>query len=87
MSEQRRFRLDPPADLRAPALPVDRGRMLTPDDVVRILPPRPNGKRYSRKWIRDEFLRTKRHKLGALVYWWQSDVEAYLAAPEAYDAA
>jgi hypothetical protein len=85
-TDSTRLRLAPPADVALPA-PVDRGRMLTPDDVVAMLPARANGKRYSRKWIRDEFLRAKRHKLGALVYWWQADVESYLAAPEQHDAA
>lgn len=62
----------------APA-PVDRGRMLTADDVREILPPMKGGKKLSRKTIITSFLPEKRRKIGRLVFWFERDIDAYLS--------
>lgn len=79
-------RLLPPS-VSARPVPVDRGRMLTPDDVVAMLPPKRNGQRLTRKHVLAAFLPEKRHKLGALVWWYESDVRAHLDGDTAADHA
>lgn len=60
-----------------------RGRMLSADDVLTLLPRKADGTpSKSRYWVLNEFLPEKRHKLGRTVYWWEMDLVAYLDADE-----
>ena len=58
---------------------AERGRMLSADDVVQLLPRKANGQpSKSRYWVMTQFLPEKRRKLGRTVYWWESEVVAAL---------
>lgn len=59
---------------------AERGRMLSADDVVALLPKKADGvtPTKSRYWVINHFLVEKRQKLGRTVYWWESDVVEYL---------
>lgn len=55
---------------------AERGRMLTADDIVALLPRKSDGKTpiKSRYWVMNDFLIEKRQKLGRTVFWWEADV-------------
>lgn len=59
---------------------AERGRMLSADDVVAMLPRKSDGTTptKSRYWVINHFLVDKRQKLGRTVYWWECDVLEYL---------
>ena len=72
----------PTAPVAHPPLAV-RGRMLSADDVLALLPRKADGTpSKSRYWVMTEFLPEKRHKLGRTVYWWEMDLVAFLDASE-----
>ena len=70
----------------APAHPplADRGRMLSADDVLALLPKKPDGRTpvKSRYWVLNYFLPDKKHKLGRDPYWWESEVVTWLDSTE-----
>lgn len=71
-------RAAPPAPVAAPPL-AERGRMLSADDVLAMLPKKKSGEpSKSRYWVLNEFIPEKKHKLGRTPYWWEYDVVAYL---------
>lgn len=75
-----------PEPVAAPPL-AERGRMLSADDVLAMLPRKPDGKPgKSRYWVLNEFIPEKKHKLGRTPYWWEYDLIAYLDRKES-DAA
>lgn len=58
---------------------AERGRMLSTDDVLALLPKKPDGKPVkSRYWVINHFLVEKRQKLGRTVFWWECDVLEHL---------
>jgi hypothetical protein len=56
---------------------VQRGRMLTVDHILALLP-----EKRSRWWGLNRFLPEHRQKLGKMVYWWESDVRPVLFVPD-----
>lgn len=69
--------------LQAPSAPhpplAERGRMLSADDVLELLPRKAGGKpSKSRYWVMNQFLPQYRRKLGRTVYWWETDVVRHL---------
>jgi len=56
---------------------AQRGRMLTLDHILALLP-----EKRSRWWARTKFLPTKRAKLGKMIYWWEADVREVLYVPD-----
>lgn len=58
---------------------AERGRMLSADDVLQLLPRKADGSpSKSRYWVLTQFLPEKRHKLGRTPYWWERDLITYL---------
>jgi hypothetical protein len=67
-----------PLALHVPAVdPRAKGKMMTPEDVIAIHPPRKAGQKPSRYTIIHTFLPEKKHKTGRAVWWWEVDVMAY----------
>lgn len=69
----------------APHPPLaERGRMLSADDVLQLLPRKADGSpSKSRYWVLTQFLPERKHHLGRTPYWWESDVIRFLdTAPE-----
>lgn len=56
---------------------VQRGRMLTADHVLALLP-----EKRSRWWVLNRFLPDHRQKLGKLVFWWEVDCRVVLYIPD-----
>jgi hypothetical protein len=69
----------PPKTLHPPL--AERGRMLSADDVLQLLPRKADGTpSKSRYWVLTQFLPESRHKLGRTVYWWESEILKHLDA-------
>jgi hypothetical protein len=56
---------------------VQRGRMLTVDHILALLP-----EKRSRWWVLTKFLPDEKKKLGKMVYWWEDAVRKVLYVPD-----
>jgi len=66
---------------KAPRPLVERGRIMYAEDVQELLGRMPSGKpRRSRRWIVDHVAPLARHKDGKSIFWWESDVLAWMDA-------
>lgn len=64
----------------APHPPLaERGRMLSVDDVLQLLPRKATGEpTKSRYWVLTAFLPERKHHLGRTPWWWENEVRDYL---------
>lgn len=69
------LKLVPPV---APAPPAPRGRALSPEQVIELLPTQRNGKKPSRWWVMQSFFPEGKRKIGKTVFWWEHEVALYL---------
>jgi hypothetical protein len=64
-----------------PEAPVDKGRLLSIDDVIALFPRRPDGRpSRARWWVTHEFCPEGKIKLGRSCYWYESEAHAWINA-------